>query len=101
MGSTTYQEYRGVFEKDRALSRRFQTVDVPEPSVDETYQILKGLKSRFEEHHGLRYTDPALRSAAELSERYINDRFLPGKASELLDEAGDYPQLIATSSGTK
>src|SRR5690625_6630067 len=63
MGSTTYQEYRGVFEKDRALSRRFQKVDVPERSVHETYQILKGLKSRFEEHHGLRYTDPALRSA--------------------------------------
>ncbi len=101
MGSTTYQEYRGVFEKDRALSRRFQKVDVPEPSVDETYQILKGLKSRFEEHHGLRYTDPALRSAAELSERYINDRFLPDKAIDVIDEAGAYQQLMAPSKRKK
>jgi ATP-dependent Clp protease ATP-binding subunit ClpA len=101
LGSTTYQEYRGVFEKDRALSRRFQKVDVPEPSVDETYQILKGLKSRFEQHHGLRYTDPALRSAAELSERYINDRFLPDKAIDVIDEAGAYQQLLAPSKRKK
>ena len=101
MGSTTYQEYRGVFEKDRALSRRFQKVDVPEPSVDETYRILKGLKSRFEQHHGLRYTDPALRSAAELSERYINDRFLPDKAIDVIDEAGAYQQLLAPSKRKK
>ncbi|MDQ2075441.1 ATP-dependent Clp protease ATP-binding subunit ClpA [Marinimicrobium sp. ABcell2] len=101
LGSTTYQEYRGVFEKDRALSRRFQKVDVPEPTVDETYQILKGLKSRFEQHHGLRYTDPALRSAAELSERYINDRFLPDKAIDVIDEAGAYQQLLAPSKRKK
>ncbi len=101
MGSTTYQEYRGVFEKDRALSRRFQKVDVNEPSVDETYQILKGLKSRFEKHHGLRYTDPALRSAAELAERYINDRFLPHKAIDVIDEAGAYQQLLPPSKRKK
>ncbi len=101
MGSTTYQEYRGVFEKDRALSRRFQKVDVKEPSVDETYQILKGLKSRFEKHHGLRYTDPALRMAAELSERYINERFLPDKAIDVIDEAGAYQQLQPPSKRKK
>jgi ATP-dependent Clp protease ATP-binding subunit ClpA len=93
MGSTTYQEYRGIFDKDRALSRRFQKVDINEPSVEETYQILKGLKSRFEKHHNLRYTDPALRAAAELSERYITDRFLPDKAIDVIDEAGAYQQL--------
>ncbi|UZJ45720.1 ATP-dependent Clp protease ATP-binding subunit ClpA [Marinimicrobium sp. C6131] len=101
MGSTTYQEYRGVFEKDRALSRRFQKVDVKEPTVDETYQILKGLKSRFEKHHGLRYTDPALRTAAELSERYINERFLPDKAIDVIDEAGAYQQLQPPSKRKK
>ncbi len=101
MGSTTYQEYRGVFEKDRALARRFQKVDVNEPSVDETYQILRGLKSRFEKHHGLRYTDPALRSAAELAERYINDRFLPDKAIDVIDEAGAYQQLLPPSKRKK
>ena len=73
MGSTTYQEYRGIFDKDRALSRRFQKIDVTEPSVDDTYQILKGLKSRFEEHHKLKYTDRSLKVAAELADRYIND----------------------------
>ncbi|WP_041523033.1 ATP-dependent Clp protease ATP-binding subunit ClpA [Gilvimarinus agarilyticus] len=101
MGSTTYQEYRGIFEKDRALSRRFQKVDVNEPSVDETYQILKGLKKNFEEHHGLRYTDPALRAAAELAERYINDRFLPDKAIDVIDEAGAYQQLQPPSKRKK
>jgi len=101
MGSTTYQEYRGVFEKDRALSRRFQKVDINEPSVDETYQILKGLKKSFEEHHGLRYTDPALRAAAELAERYINDRFLPDKAIDVIDEAGAYQQLQPPSKRKK
>jgi ATP-dependent Clp protease ATP-binding subunit ClpA len=95
MGSTTYQEYRGIFDKDRALSRRFQKVDVNEPSVDETYQILKGLKSRFEKHHNLRYTDPALRAAAELAERYINDRFLPDKAIDVIDEAGRVSTVAA------
>lgn len=93
MGSTTYQEYRGIFEKDRALSRRFQKVDVNEPSVDETFQILKGLKSRFEDHHSVKYTEPALRAAAELSERHINERFLPDKAIDVIDEAGAYQQL--------
>lgn len=101
MGSTTYQEYRGIFDKDRALSRRFQKVDVNEPSVDETYQILKGLKSRFEKHHNLRYTDPALRAAAELAERYINDRFLPDKAIDVIDEAGAYQQLLPPSKRKK
>ena len=93
IGSTTYQEYRGIFDKDRALSRRFQKVDVPEPSVAETVDILKGLKSRFEEHHGLRYTQGALKSAAELSAKYITDRFLPDKAIDVLDEAGAFQQL--------
>jgi len=93
VGSTTFQEYRGIFEKDRALSRRFQKVDVLEPSVEETYQILKGLKSRFEEHHGLEYTDQALRAATELASRYINDRFMPDKAIDVIDEAGAYQRL--------
>jgi len=93
IGSTTFQEYRGVFEKDRALARRFQKVDVPEPSVEETYQILVGLKSRFEEHHNLRYTLSSLRSAAELSARHITDRLLPDKAIDVIDEAGAYQRL--------
>ncbi len=101
IGSTTFQEYRGIFEKDRALSRRFQKVDVPEPSVDETYQILKGLKSRFEEHHGLKYTDKALQAAAELSARYITDRFLPDKAIDVIDEAGAFQQLQSASKRKK
>ncbi|MCP8898170.1 ATP-dependent Clp protease ATP-binding subunit ClpA [Gilvimarinus xylanilyticus] len=101
MGSTTYQEYRGIFEKDRALSRRFQKIDVAEPSVDDTYQILKGLKKHFEEHHKLRYTDPALKAAAELSERYINDRFMPDKAIDVIDEAGAYQQLQPPSKRKK
>ena len=93
LGSTTYQEYRGIFEKDKALSRRFQKIDVPEPSIEETITILKGLKSRFEEHHGLRFTQGALKSAAQLAAKYINDRFLPDKAIDVLDEAGAYQQL--------
>ncbi len=93
IGSTTYQEYRGIFEKDRALARRFQKIDVDEPSVDETFEILKGLKSRFEEHHQVSYTNPALRAAAELSSRYINDRHLPDKAIDVIDEAGAHVQL--------
>lgn len=94
IGSTTFQEFRGVFEKDRALARRFQKIDVPEPSVAETQAILKGLKSRFEEHHKLKYTDAALDAAANLAERYINDRFLPDKAIDVVDEAGAYQQLL-------
>jgi len=88
IGATTYTEYRGVFEKDHALSRRFQKVDVNEPSVEETIEILKGLKSRFEAHHGVKYTANALTTAAELSARHINDRHLPDKAIDVIDEAG-------------
>ncbi len=88
IGSTTYQEYRGIFEKDRALARRFQKIDVVEPSVDETFEILKGLKSRYEEFHEVKYSSKALRTAAELSGRYINDRYLPDKAIDVIDEAG-------------
>ncbi len=88
IGSTTYSEYRGIFEKDHALARRFQKIDVPEPSVEETIAILNGLKSRFEEHHGVRYEVAALESAAELAARHINDRHLPDKAIDVMDEAG-------------
>ena len=92
-GSTTYKEFRGVFEKDRALSRRFQKVDVKEPSVEDTFKILKGLKSQFEDHHGIKYSDKALKTAAELSSRYINDRNLPDKAIDVIDEAGSRKRL--------
>lgn len=101
IGSTTYQEYRGIFEKDRALARRFQKIDVPEPTVEECIQILQGLKSRFEQHHGVKYTQPALRGAAELAERYINDRHLPDKAIDVIDEAGAYQQLQSASKRKK
>ena len=97
VGSTTYQEYRGIFDKDRALSRRFQKIDVAEPSVNDTYQILKGLKTRFEEHHHLKYTDRALKVAAELADKYINDRFMPDKAIDVIDEVGAYQQLLPPS----
>ncbi len=100
-GSTTYQEYRGIFEKDQALSRRFQKIDVEEPSVDETYQILKGLKSRFEEHHDLKFSNPALKVAAELAAKHINDRFLPDKAIDVIDEAGAYQRLQPASKRKK
>ena len=101
IGSTTYQEYRGIFEKDRALARRFQKIDVPEPTVEECIQILQGLKSRFEQHHSVKYTQPALRGAAELSERYINDRHLPDKAIDVIDEAGAFQQLQPSSKRKK
>jgi len=94
IGSTTYTEFRGVFEKDRALARRFQKIDIPEPSVEESYQILKGLKSRFEEHHNVKYTLQALRKATELASRYINDRHLPDKAIDVIDEAGAKRRLL-------
>ena len=94
IGSTTFQEFRGIFEKDRALARRFQKVDVLEPSVDETYQILKGLRSRFEEHHNIKYSDAALKAAAEMADRYINEKHLPDKAIDVIDEAGAYQRLI-------
>ncbi len=93
IGSTTYQEYRGIFEKDRALTRRFQNIDVREPTVNETFQILKGLKTRFEAHHEVSFSNEALRTAAELSARYLNDRFLPDKAIDVIDEAGAYQRL--------
>ncbi|MDQ5908704.1 MAG: ATP-dependent Clp protease ATP-binding subunit ClpA [Pseudomonadota bacterium] len=94
IGSTTYQEYRGIFEKDRALARRFQKIDVVEPTIEETYQILRGLKSRFEEHHEVKYADKALRVAVDLSARYINDRHLPDKAIDVIDEAGASQRLL-------
>jgi ATP-dependent Clp protease ATP-binding subunit ClpA len=93
IGSTTFQEYRGIFDRDHALSRRFQKIDIPEPSVQETYEILKGLKAKYEEHHSLRYTNPALRAAAELASRHINDRFMPDKAIDVVDEAGAQQRL--------
>ncbi|TBU96054.1 ATP-dependent Clp protease ATP-binding subunit ClpA [Stutzerimonas kirkiae] len=94
IGSTTFQEFRGIFEKDRALARRFQKVDVSEPSVEDTIGILRGLKSRFEQHHHIEYTDEALRAAAELAARYINDRHMPDKAIDVIDEAGAYQRLL-------
>lgn len=95
IGSTTYQEYRGIFEKDRALARRFQKIDIAEPSIEETFEILKGLRERLEEHHGVKYSIPSLRAAAELSAKYINDRFLPDKAIDVVDEAGAYQNLLS------
>ncbi|MBL8477487.1 MAG: ATP-dependent Clp protease ATP-binding subunit ClpA [Methyloversatilis sp.] len=101
IGATTYTEYRGVFEKDHALSRRFQKIDVNEPSVQETVSILKGLKSRFEQHHGVKYSSTALSSAAELSARYINDRHLPDKAIDVIDEAGAAQRVLPKSKQKK
>eukprot|EP01155_Anaeramoeba_flamelloides_P052810 Anaeramoba_flamelloidesc42874_g1_i5.p1 GENE.c42874_g1_i5~~c42874_g1_i5.p1 ORF type:complete len:753 (+),score=125.02 c42874_g1_i5:171-2429(+) len=95
IGSTTFQEFRGIFEKDRALARRFQKIDVLEPSIEDTYRILRGLKSRFEEHHEVEFTDAALRAASELAERYINDKHMPDKAIDVIDEAGAYQRLMA------
>ena len=100
-GSTTYQEYRGIFDKDRALSRRFQKIDVDEPDVNTTYKILKGLKTRFEDHHDLRYSDKALLAAAELAGKYINDRYMPDKAIDVIDEAGAYQRLQPPSKRKK
>ena len=97
IGATTYTEYRGIFEKDHALSRRFQKIDVPEPSVNETVAILRGLKSRFEDHHGVKYTAAALTTAAQLSARYINDRHLPDKAIDVIDEAGAAQRILPKS----
>ena len=101
IGSTTYQEYRGIFEKDHALARRFQKIDISEPSIDETVKILEGLKSRFEEHHDIKYTRQALKTAAELTERYINDRHLPDKAIDVIDEAGAAQKLVPESKRKK
>ena len=94
IGSTTYQEYRGIFEKDHALARRFQKIDITEPSVEDTIKILTGLRSRFEEHHELKYTKEAIRLAAELADRFITDRFLPDKAIDVIDEAGARQRLF-------
>ncbi|WP_300654185.1 ATP-dependent Clp protease ATP-binding subunit ClpA [Hydrogenophaga sp.] len=101
IGATTFTEYRGIFEKDAALSRRFQKVDVVEPTVQETVDILKGLKSRFEEHHGVKYAVAALQAAAELSAKYINDRHLPDKAIDVIDEAGAAQRILPVSKRKK
>jgi len=101
VGSTTYKEFRGIFEKDRALSRRFQKIEIPEPSVDETIAILKGLKTRFEEHHDIKYTEGALKAAASLASKHINDRFLPDKAIDVVDEAGARQKLVTKSKRKK
>ena len=101
IGATTYNEFRGVFEKDHALSRRFQKVDVSEPSVDETVQILRGLKTRFEEHHGIKYSSAAISNAAELSAKYITDRHLPDKAIDVIDEAGAAQRILPKSKQKK
>ena len=97
IGATTYNEYRGIFEKDHALSRRFQKIDVVEPTVEQTVQILRGLKSRFEEHHGIKYSSSALSAAAELAAKYINDRHLPDKAIDVIDEAGAAQRILPKS----
>ncbi|EKE79837.1 ATP-dependent Clp protease ATP-binding subunit ClpA [Idiomarina xiamenensis] len=97
MGSTTYNEYKNIFEKDRALVRRFQKIDVNEPSVEDTTKILLGLKSHYESHHGIRYTQPAIKAAAELAAKYINERHLPDKAIDVLDEAGASQRLLPQS----
>ncbi|HEY4731683.1 MAG TPA: ATP-dependent Clp protease ATP-binding subunit ClpA [Gammaproteobacteria bacterium] len=101
IGSTTYNEYRGIFEKDRALARRFQKIDITEPSIEETVQILQGLKSRYEDHHKVKYTRESLRVAVELSARYINDRHLPDKAIDVIDEAGANQRLQPPSKRKK
>ncbi len=101
IGSTTYEDYKNYFEKDRALSRRFEKIEILEPPINQTVQILKGLRSRYEEHHGINYTDPALKAAVELSAKYINDRYLPDKAIDVIDEAGAFMRLSGPSSRKK
>jgi ATP-dependent Clp protease ATP-binding subunit ClpA len=101
LGSTTYQEYQSIFEKDRALARRFQKIDIIEPSIEDTTKILQGLKDKYESHHGIRYTNAALRAAAQLSAKYINERFLPDKAIDVIDEAGAKQQLVVASKRKK
>ncbi|WP_140635387.1 ATP-dependent Clp protease ATP-binding subunit ClpA [Methylibium rhizosphaerae] len=101
IGATTFSEYRGIFEKDAALSRRFQKIDVVEPSVEQTVEILKGLKSRFEEHHSVKYALNALQAAAELSAKFINDRHLPDKAIDVIDEAGAAQRILPKSKQKK
>lgn len=101
IGSTTYQEYRGIFEKDKALARRFQKIDICEPTIDETFEILKGLRGRLEEHHGVKFSISSLKAAAELAAKYINDRFLPDKAIDVVDEAGAYQNLLTATKRKK
>jgi ATP-dependent Clp protease ATP-binding subunit ClpA len=101
IGSTTYKEYRGIFEKDHALARRFQKIDVKEPTIDQTIEILKGLRSRFEAHHGVKYTDESLEAASRLAARYISDRRLPDKAIDLVDEVGAYQYLLPEANRKK
>jgi ATP-dependent Clp protease ATP-binding subunit ClpA len=101
IGSSTYEEYKNHFEKDRALSRRFEKIEIAEPSVPETVKILKGLRSRYEEHHGIAYTDSALKAAVELSAKFINDRYLPDKAIDVIDEAGAHIRLTGSNRRTK
>jgi len=101
LGATTYHDYKSFFERDRALARRFQKIEISEPTIDEAHQILKGLKSRYEEHHGVTYTDNALRSAAELAAKHINDRFLPDKAIDVIDEAGASAQVKPAAGAKK
>lgn len=101
IGATTFNEYRGIFEKDHALSRRFQKIDVNEPSVEQTVEILRGLKSRFEEHHGVKYSNAAISAAAELSAKFINDRHLPDKAIDVIDEAGAAQRILPKSKQRK
>ena len=101
IGSTTYEDYKNYFEKDRALARRFEKIEILEPPIKQTVQILKGLRSRYEEHHGIIYTDPALNAAVELSAKYINDRYLPDKAIDVIDEAGAFMRLSGPSTRKK
>lgn len=101
IGSTTFEEYKNHFEKDRALSRRFEKIELPEPPVSESIKILKGLRSRYEEHHGIAYTDPAIKAACELSAKYLNDRYLPDKAIDVIDEAGAFIRLTGSQRRTK
>lgn len=101
IGSTTYSEYKAAFERDRALARRFQKIEIGEPTVDETYEILKGLKRFYEEHHGVKYSDESLKIAAELAGKYINDRFLPDKAIDVIDEVGAATKLLAEENRPK
>ncbi len=97
IGSTTYEEYKNHFEKDRALSRRFEKIEISEPTTDDTIRILRGLKSRYEEHHNIIFTEPSLKAATELSAKYLNDRYLPDKAIDVIDEAGAFVRLSGSS----
>src|SRR6185503_5078083 len=101
IGSTTYGEYKAAFERDRALARRFQKIEIGEPTVEETYEILKGLKKFYEEHHGVKYSEDALKVASELAGKYINDRHLPDKAIDVIDEVGAATKLLAKSKRPK